>query len=114
MTEQIKDTLVAAIGDIAPIFLDEAEVDEFPFVTYDITITPFYTKDGVYKLVADIRIYCISKDPDEAKSISGQVKAAIAEQMTEGQFHAVERDTTPKCYEGIWDIETNYQITQNY
>ena len=114
MTEQIKNALVDAIGDIAPVFLDEAEVDEFPFVTYDITITPFYTKDGVYKLVADVRLYCISKDPDEAKAISADVKAAIAEQMGDGQFHAVEVNETPKCYEGIWDIETNYQITQNY
>ena len=114
MTEQIKDALVAAIGDIAPVFLDEAEVDEFHFVTYDITITPFYTKDGVYKLVADVRLYCISNDPDQAKAISASVKAAIADQMTEGQFRAVEVNETPKCYEGIWDIETNFQITQNY
>lgn len=114
MTEQITTALVAAIGDIAPVFLDEAEVEKYPFATYDIVVTPHYTKDGVYKLVADVRLYCIGENYDEASRISQAIKAAIAEQMTEGQFHAKEVNWTPKCYEGIWDLETNYQITQNY
>lgn len=114
MTEQIATALVAAIGDIAPVFLDEAEVEKYPFATYDIVVTPFYTKDGIYKLVADVRLYCIAENYTDASTISQAIKAAIADQMTEGQFHAVEVNESPKCYEGIWDIETNYQITQNY
>ena len=114
MTEQIEKALIAAIGDIAPVFLDEAEIGEYPFATYDIVVTPHYTKDGVYKLVADVRLYCIADNFDEAHTISESIKAAVLASMSGGQFLAREVNETPKCYEGIWDVETNYQITQHY
>lgn len=114
MTEQIEKALIAAIGDIAPVFLDEAEIGEYPFATYDIVVTPHYTKDGVHKLVADVRLYCIADNFGEAHTVSEEIKEAVLTTMSGGQFRAREVNETPKCYEGIWDVETNYQITQFY
>ena len=31
-----------------------------------------------------------------------------------GQFTSYQVSETPKCYEGIWDLESVYQITQHY
>lgn len=114
MTECITARLKSLIGPILPVYLEEAEVEVYPFATYDIIIRPFYTKDGVHSLRADVTLYVIATDESVARQKSEAVKAAIAEQMRNGQFSSYQVSETPKCYEGIWDLESVYQITQHY
>lgn len=114
MKDCISAKLNSVIGSVLTVYLEEAEVEVYPFATYDINIKPFYTKDGIYKLVADVTIYVIATDESVAREKSEAVKAAIASQMMNDQYMSFEISETPKCYEGIWDLETVYKITQHY
>lgn len=114
MTESIDQKLVSTIGTIVPVFLDEAEADKYPFATYEMTVTPQYDKDGIYKYVADVKLYVVSNVFSEVDSISDSVISAIKQGMNDGQYVAKETPRMSNCYEGIWAKEIDYTIIQNY
>lgn len=113
-TETIGTKLTEVIGTIVPFFLDEAEVEEYPFATYDNVVTPFRTKDGVYKYVANVRVYIISDDPEEVETKAALVRAAIETNMNDGKYVSLRGASQKQCYEGIWDLDTEYVIIQHY
>lgn len=114
MKECITAKLTSIIETVIPVYLEEAEVEVYPFATYDIVTRPVYSKSGIHHLVADVTLYVIAESESVAREKSVAIKAAIATEMGSGQYTSFEVSETPKCYEGIWDYETVYQITQHY
>lgn len=114
MTEGIGAKIKETVGTIVPFFMDEAEVDGYPYATYYQSVQPFYTKDGVYKYQSTSTIRVVSDDPEEAETLSESILSAIATSMSSGQFKAVLTSYNKGCQEGIWNKQLDYIITQFY
>ena len=114
MTESIGSKIVSTIGEIIPVYLDEAEHEDYPFATYDMTVTPRYNKDGIYRYVAEVKLYIVSNLFSDVDSKATSVITAIKNGMNDGQYVAVETPRMSNCYEGIWAKEIDYTIIQTY
>lgn len=112
MEESIGKALTAAVGEITPLYLYEAETEEYPYAVYYYTPEFFSTKDGVYKIEADVTVQVYSDDFDEAYALSGQIRDAALSGMNGNAFMTRVSTSTKECVEGIWNIETVYKIKQ--
>lgn len=112
MVDMIGKTVVETVGDIVPLYLYEAEEDNYPYAVY--LYTPEYssTKDGVYKIATNLTLQVYSEDFDEAWAKSEAVKAAVMEEMNSGKFFTRISTVTKECVERVWKIETIYRIIQ--
>ena len=67
MTESLRTQLVSLLTTAGVnVRLSEDETEEYPFATYEMTVTPVMNKDGVCKYVGETYIRVISDDFDEA------------------------------------------------
>jgi hypothetical protein len=110
-SERIGKAFEAAVGDIAPCFLSEAETDEYPFIVYQQTVTPVRCKDGNAALQSSLQAVIVSDDPDEAEDVAGRVAKAARTQM---EGFAVYPDTLDRdCTNGIWEITLTWTVHQH-
>lgn len=112
MVDMIGQAVVAAVGDIIPFFLYEAEEDDYPYAVYFYTPEYSSTKDGVYKIATDLTLQVYSEDFDEAWQKSEEVKSAVMEGLNSGKFYTRISTVTKDCVERVWKIETIYRIIQ--
>lgn len=112
MKEQIGEKINEIISPIVPFFLSEAEVEHYPFSVYEQTVTPSFTKDGVYKFRSTAKISIVSDDFDEADAIANAVIDAIAEEMHDDKYSSLLSSVDKDCIEGVWTIELNYILNQ--
>ena len=112
MTESLRTALVAAITDAkVEIRLSEDKTNKYPFVTYEMTVTPVRDKDGVAYYTGDTIIRVVSDDVETADTLRGTVETAV-EGMA-GTQYSVRLITSDKdCLNDIWTIELNYQLRQ--
>lgn len=108
--EKIGKAFEAAVGNIAPCYLAEAETDEYPFIVYNQTVTPVWTKDGIGALQSTLEAAVVSADADEAEEVAGLVARAVRTQMT--AFGVVPQTLDRDCTNGIWQISLTWAITQ--
>ena len=112
-SERIGKAFVEAVGNIAPCYLAEAEVDAYPFIVYNQTIVSVTGKDGVCGLESSFVATIVSDDFEEAEDIAAAVAAAknTAESM---QPYAVYTNTLNRdCTNKIWEIELTWTIRQH-
>lgn len=112
MEDRIGKTLTATLGDITPVYLYEAETDTYPYAVYWYEPEYFSTKDGVYKIAADVPVQVYSDSFDEAYALAGEIREALLSGMNGGAFRTRVSTTSKECEEGVWNIETVYNITQ--
>ena len=112
MEDSIGKALTATVGDITPVYLYEAETEDYPYAVYYYTPEFFSTKDGVYKIAADVTLQVYSGDFDEAYALAGEIREAILSGMNGNAFMSRVSTVSKECVEGIWNIETVYKITQ--
>lgn len=135
MTEHLHTQLVSTLtsAGVNPA-LSEAEIDSYPYVTFELPVECRYNKDGVYKLVGNLTIRSVSDDFDEADSLRVSIESAIAsgfdgspvnimsvpddpeEQPTvlETVYYTARlTDVRKDCTDGVWVIELDYTLNQN-
>ena len=114
MTENLRDKLVAVLSDAdVAVALSEAETQGYPFVTYEMTVTPVYDKDGPYKYVGQTYVRVVSDDFDQADELAGTVMGAVASGFGRGVYYASRLVSVDKdCANDIWTIELYYSLSQ--
>jgi hypothetical protein len=114
MTENLRAQLVSLLTTAGVnVRLSEDETKEYPFVTYEMTVTPVMDKDGVYKFVGETYIRVVSEDFDEADQIRADVEAAIELGMGYGAAYSSRLINSNKdCVNGVWTLELYYSLTQ--
>lgn len=116
MTETIGIMLTGVCKGIVPFYLFEAETEAYPYAVYEMTTQEFRTKDGVYKITADVYIRVYSDDADVAIQKSDLIKAALDAYTGApdhvGQYVIQHQLTNRACTEGVWEIELQYFIKQ--
>ena len=91
--------------------LSEDKTNKYPFVTYEMTVTPVRDKDGVAYYTGDTIIRVVGDDFETADTLRGTVETAV-EGMA-GTQYSVRLITSDKdCLNDIWTIELNYQLRQ--
>ena len=135
MTEHLHTQLVSTLtsAGVNPA-LSEAEIDSYPYVTFELPVECRYNKDGVYKLVGNLTIRSVSDDFDEADALRSDIESAIASGfdgtpvniMSEPEdpeetptvlevvyYRARLTDVRKDCTDGVWVIELDYTLTQS-
>ena len=112
MEDLIGKTITSTVGDIVPFYLYEAEVDNYPYAVYFYTPEFFTTKDGVYKIAADVTLQVYSQDFDEAFDLVEDIKTELIEGMNDGSFRTRLTSTSKECVEGVWCVQYVYNVIQ--
>lgn len=112
MDDCIGKAITATLAEVTPIWLYEAETDSYPYAVYFYTPEYFTTKDGVYKIQADVTVQAYSEDADEAIDLADDMHDALISGMNTTVFRTRLIATSKECVEGIWKIEYVYNITQ--
>ena len=108
----ITSTLAATEGLTVPFYLYEAEQDTYPYAVYYYTPEFHSTKDGVYKISADVTLQVYSQDFDEAYALAEQIRTALEQGMNTSRFRTRMSATSKECVEGVWNVEYVYNIIQ--
>ena len=135
MTEHLHTQLVSTLtsAGVNPA-LSEAEIDSYPYVTFELPVEYRYTKDGPYKIVGNLTIRSVSDDFDEADALRADIESAVASGfdgtpvniMSEPEdpeetptvlevvyYRARLTDVRKDCTDGVWVIELDYTLTQS-
>lgn len=114
MTERLRTQLVSILTDAgADVRLSEDEARNYPFVTYEMTVTPVLDKDGVCKYTGETYVRVVSDDFDEADAIRATVEAAIEAGMGQGSvFGSRLVNSNKDCVSDIWTLELFYILSQ--
>ena len=108
----ITSTVDSIIGLGLPFYLYEAESDTYPYAVYFYSPEFFSTKDGVYKIAADVTIQVYSMNFDEAFVKAKTIESALLAGMNDSQFRTRLSSTSKDCVEGVWNVEFVYSIIQ--
>lgn len=114
MTESLRTQLVSLLTDAGVVIrLSEDEAKNYPFATYEMTVTPVMNKDGVYKFVGETYIRVVSENFDEADQIRADIEDAIETGMGQGAVYGSRLINSNKdCVNGVWTLELYYSLTQ--
>jgi hypothetical protein len=114
MTESLRTQLVSLLTTAGVnVRLSEDETEEYPFATYEMTVTPVMNKDGVCKYVGETYIRVISDDFDEADALRAVVESAVQTGMGFGQvFSSRLINSNKDCVNGVWTLELYYSLAQ--
>lgn len=114
MTESLRTQLVSLLTSAGvDVRLSEDETQGYPFVTYEMTVTPVMDKDGVYKYVGETFVRIVSDEFDEADQIRATVEDAVEAGMGHGTVYGSRLINSNKdCVNDIWTLELNYTLTQ--
>ena len=116
MKENIGSTLkTLCAGQQKPItlFLSEAESEDYPYAVYDADYTPYYDKDGVYKIVAEVSVRGYSKDHVEAETLASAIDDLILSSFASGCYTVRQVSQLKKeCLQETWSVAFQYRITQ--
>lgn len=112
MVERIRTEMVAAARGVVPTYLSEAETDAYPYAVYEFSPEYSRTKDGVYKISADVPVIVYSKRYGEAVEAAEDIAEAVLSRLLPPDFRAAVTSRSDRCVEGVWQIEVRYIITQ--
>ena len=135
MTEHLHTQLVSTLNAVGihPA-LSEAEIDSYPYVTFELPVEYRYDKDGPYKIVGNLTIRSVSDDFDEADTLRSGIESAIVGGFDGTAVNIMSVPTDPEetptiletvyytarltdvrkdCTDGVWVIELDYTLTQS-
>lgn len=114
MTESIGTRLLALCDaqDIV-LYLSEAESEDYPYAVYDADYVPYYDKDGVYKIVANLEVKAYAKKAEIAQEISDAIDSIILTNFSSGGYTVRQLSQLKKdCLQETWSVGYQYRITQ--
>lgn len=112
MEERIGKKITETVGDAIPLYLYEGESDAYPYAVYLYEPEYHRTKDGVYKITADVTVQVYSNDFDEALEAADSIRDLLDAGMNGNGFSCDLQTTRKECEEDVWDIEAVYRINQ--
>lgn len=112
MDDRIGRTLVAAVKQVVPISLYEAETGSYPYAVYEHSPEYFRTKDGVYKIVSNLPVTVYGKRFSDTRPLADKVEETVLAAMNDNAFRTFTVSRSDTCVEGIWRSEVRFQITQ--
>ncbi|WP_322290569.1 hypothetical protein [Paratractidigestivibacter sp.] len=110
MKESIGEKIVELVSPLVKFYLSEAETESYPYAVYDMDVTPYYTKDGVYRYSADATVRLFGKDFDELDGLWTKIEDALM--MMDQGYTSTYTGYSKTCTEGVWQIEMNFNILQ--
>ena len=106
-------SICGASQDSIRLFLSEAECEDYPYAVYEADYTPYYDKDGVYKIVGDVTIRAYSKDSSEAETLAASIDTLILANFASGGYTVRQLSQLKKdCLQETWSVAYTYRITQ--
>jgi len=113
MTESLHTKLTSVLTDaqVRPA-LSEAEINSYPYVTFELPVETLSTKDGIEKFTGNLTVRSVSDDFDQADSLRERIERAIAGGFTGPTYTARLTDIRKDCTDGIWVIELDYILNQ--
>ena len=115
MTETIGERLTKAmttvLGDVK-LYYCEAESDCLPFVVYDYTATPRYSKDGIYAYDGAAQIITVAGTYDEMHELARAVQATVLGLNGSDGLTVRLASIADQCQEGIWRNDLYINILQ--
>ena len=114
MVENIGSRLTALCGQQGIVlYLSEAKCKDYPYAVYDADYTPFYDKDGIRKIIADVTVKAYSKQWSEADALARDIDAIILDSFTSDEYTArVTSHLKKECLQEVWSVSFTYRITQ--
>ena len=114
MTENIGSRLTALCdAQGIELYLSEAQCEDYPYAVYDADYTPFYDKDGMRKIIADVTVKAYSKDSSEAETLATAIDAIVLGSFASGGYTVRAMSHLKKeCLQEIWSVSFQYRITQ--
>ena len=117
MIESIGKMLADVCKATLPFFLSEAQTKAYPYAVYEYTPQEFRTKDGVYKITADVYIRVYSEDVNDAETKAAALVSALDSfdgdaTHNGGQYIIRCQATSETCVENVWQIELQYFVKQ--
>lgn len=110
MKESIGEKIVELVSPLVKLYLSEAETENYPYAVYEMDVTPYYTKDGIYRYEGDVTVRLFGKDFDEIDALTTTIEDAL---MTMDQNYTSSYTGYDKtCTEGVWQIEMKFSIKQ--
>lgn len=106
------EILKTLITPFAPIYLEEAESDTYPFVVTSLNSSPSLTKDNNNVECSDATVTIVDNDFDQANTIAQSIKDAIinARSATLATYY---KSRAQYCSEGIWQIVLQFSMKNN-
>ena len=134
MTESLHAQLVSTLtaSGVNPA-LSEDEINDYPYVTFELPVEYRYNKDGAYKIVGNLTIRSVSDDFDDADALRATIEESIAGGFDGTPVNIMSNPTDPEeppivletvyyiarltdvrkdCTDGIWVIELDYTLNQ--
>lgn len=110
--DRIGKAVVAAVKEVVPVSLYEAETGVYPYAVYEHSPEYFRTKDGVYKIVSNVPVTVYGKRFEDTRPLADKLEEAVLSVMNNGTFRTFTVSRSDTCVEGIWRSELRFQITQ--
>lgn len=113
-TETLRSTLETILSEAGVnLWLSEAETRDYPYVTYEMTVNPLRTKDGLYGFLGTTVIRVVSDHIEEAEVNLAKVETAVAEGMSDTTYSSRLVSVDKDCVDGVWTLELNYTLKQH-
>ena len=95
------------------LYLSEAQCNDYPYAVYDADYTPYYDKDGMRKIIADVVVKAYSKESAEAESLAVAINSIILGSFaSDGYTVRATSHLKKECLQEIWSVSFQYRITQ--
>ena len=95
------------------LYLSEAQCEEYPYAVYDADYTPFYDKDGMRKIIADVVVKAYSKESSDAETLASAIDSIILDSFASGAYTVrATAQLKKECLQEIWSVSYQYRITQ--
>jgi len=110
-SERIGDIFNAACAGVLPVFLSEAETEDYPYLVYTSTVTPVVCKDGVIGYTSSLNARIYSNDFDDAESKAADVADAVQDNIPDNYLF-IPATLERSCTDGVWEISLTWNVKQ--
>lgn len=114
MINTIGEKLNEIASPFVPLYFAEAETESYPYAVYSMTAETARTKDGPYKIAAQVELNIYAPDYATAANIAEQLRGGIAQGMHSAQYSARLQEEQNDCLEGVWVFQMTYTINQYF
>ena len=112
MTENIANTLVAALEGIIDIAQDQDGTGRLPYAVYPLDVSPSYVKGKVYKISGTLSIRIYTASSAQGVSFREAIETAIAGSMQNNEYRTRMTSATSYDDNGKYLQTLEYSVAQ--
>lgn len=112
MVDHIGNKLATAAEGIVSLSLSEAEEAAYPYAVYTLVPELHRTKDGVYKVTADVTATVYAQDYAAARDIAERFGAAVEKEFAATGYSERLSSYEERCEDGIWALALDFKMTE--